>query len=560
MKMRDVLTATRILEEAGEAAFEKGEEYFRRERVGDLRFDGERLSGVVVGTRRYQVKFRTVTDGLVATCSCPLGLAGVFCKHCAALGIAFIARSVDGGSATAGTPEAKLRQYLGTLPKERLIEVVLDSASTHQDIQERLELRAALAGAKGPDTSGVSKALDRALRSRRFIEYREMPEFARRADEAIELVEEVLSAGHAGSAVVLAERGLRHLEKTIGNADDSDGYFRGLFSALTDLHARACLAAGEDPGELAKRLYEWGLKSRWEVFMSAPFTHGAALGEAGLARYRALAEEEWRKSPKDDSSRCWQANFLLDQVLEALGDVDARVMLRSGDLDSSYRYSEISRILDEAGRPGDAIRWAEDGIAAFPDGRDGRLERLLVDLLVKSGDAARACTVAWRLFRRDPSLENYFMLRYTIGEGEQWAKCRSEALELVRGFIMDSNARRDSSLLVEIFIKEGDAEAAWNEAQRGGCDRLLWANLAELRQKDHPQDAIDVRWRLLEAELSGSNARSYPRIVRELAVIRRLAAGIGGEMAFAERLGALRKQHRLKKSFIAQLDEEGLRA
>lgn len=71
--------------------------------------------------------------------------------------------------------------------------------------------------------------------------------------------------GHAQAVIELTEYALARLEKAIGNMDDSNGYMSDILPELQNLHHRACLDIRPEPCALARRLFEWELKSDWAI-------------------------------------------------------------------------------------------------------------------------------------------------------------------------------------------------------------------------------------------------------------------------------------------------------
>src|SRR5918997_77509 len=88
-----------LLELAGERSFERGEDYFDEERVRSLvEFEGM-LAATVEGTEDYRVKLMMGSSGLSFSCECPYADEGNFCKHCVAVGLAWLAlREAQNGS------------------------------------------------------------------------------------------------------------------------------------------------------------------------------------------------------------------------------------------------------------------------------------------------------------------------------------------------------------------------------------------------------------------------------------------------------------------------------
>src|SRR3712207_1898942 len=60
------------------------------------------------------------------------------------------------------------------------------------------------------------------------------------------------------------------------------------------------------------------------------------------------------------------------------------------------------------------------------------------------------------------------------------------------------DATSASGLLIEVLIREGRLDAAWDAARRHGCHDGIWRRLAEASEEDRPAGAIAVYERLAE--------------------------------------------------------------
>jgi len=131
-----------LLELAGERSFERGEDYFDEERVRSLvEFEGM-LAATVEGTEDYRVKLIMGSSGLSFSCECPYADEGNFCKHCVAVGLAWLAereaknRSGEGHTGIAGLNGA--RAFLEKQDKATLVEMILREALDNERACERL--------------------------------------------------------------------------------------------------------------------------------------------------------------------------------------------------------------------------------------------------------------------------------------------------------------------------------------------------------------------------------------------------------------------------------------
>ena len=115
--------------------------------------------------------------------------------------------------------------------------------------------------------------------------------------------------------------------------------------------------------------------------------------------------------------------------------------------------------------------------------------------------------------------------------------------------------RADSSIIVRILLWEKDDEAAWREAQEGGCSEDLWLELDHRREKSHPQDALPIYQRGINPVLDRKDIEAYHDAVRTLQRIRRLMKALGKEAEFTAYLEEVRSAHRPKRNFMKLLDQ-----
>jgi uncharacterized Zn finger protein len=110
-------------------------------------------------------------------------------------------------------------------------------------------------------------------------------------------------------------------------------------------------------------------------------------------------------------------------------------------------------------------------------------------------------------------------------------------------------------LLVEIFLWEKNAEAAWQEAQSGICHEKLWIKLAELRAKDNPQDAITVYRRQIARLVQQTNNHSYGEAIELIKRIKPLMIRVSGASSVGDYLAELRVIFKAKRNFMKMLDQ-----
>ena len=259
---------------------------------------------------------------------------------------------------------------------------------------------------------------------------------------------------------------------------------------------------------------------------------------------------------------------IMESLAEASGDVEALVAVLSKDLSNPYNYLKIGEAYRDAGKYDDALLWAEKGLQAFPDRPDWRLREFVADEYHRRRRHDEAMKLIWADFAARPYLETYKKLENHARKAKAWPEWRERALAGFRRLIAqakEGSAKRptshwlrsenDHSRLVEVFLHEGDIEAAWREAQEGGCSSGLWLSLAEAYAKDHPEDAAPIYLKQAEvavAEVRGSRYdESVELLIKAAAAMQRL----GRSADFVRNLDTLCVKYKIKRNFIKLVEE-----
>jgi uncharacterized Zn finger protein len=570
-----ILDRTALRGMAGGRSFDRGEDYFEHGQVGSLVEHQGVVAAKVHGSGEYRVKLWSERGQIGYSCSCPVGDDGEFCKHCVAVGLAWIAERKPSRPAKKATRRAvtmeDVRAHLAQRDKGALVDLLVKQALEDDRLREQLLLEVAKCGPRGLDVATYRAVIDRAVDAGQFVDYRSMHAYTGEIDGVIDRIEELLKEGHAAQVVELAEHALERVEEAMGSVDDSDGHMGSLLQRLQELHHAACRKAKPNPTELAERLFEWEVTTGYDTFYGAASTYADVLGKAGLAVYRRLAEAEWAKVPA--LTACQQGadrygkRFRITHIMETLaqidGDVGALVAVKSRDLSLPYAYLSIAEIYRDAKQPDRALEWAERGLRAFPERTDSRLRVFLANEYHRRKRHEEAMALVWADFAERASLEQYRQLKEHAHRTGAWPSWRARALAHVREDVAKAKARArgeswfgraDHSELVRIFLWEKDTDAAWSEASKGGCTNELWMELAKRREKSHPADALSVYEKQIQPTVSRMGNGAYAEAVKLLGKVRDLMKGLGQEAEWPAYLAAVRATHKAKRNFMKLLD------
>ena len=567
MTLDDILTEALIATLADPGSHERGENYFLEQRVTRLSALPARISATVAGTAAYRIDIWLADGRIGYACDCPIGVRGVFCKHCVATSLQWLSRDED--TDRAGGSDAS-RVWLERQDKDTLIELLADRAAVDDDLHDTLAIRAA-ADECNPET--YKKLIRAAVGPARYVAYRDMPAYSRRIHAVIDGLEALLSGDADESLIGLCEYALRRVEMAAGRVDDSDGYMRPMLDRLQAIHVAACRVAKPDPIKLARRLFKWEMEGNWDTFFGAAETYAEVLGETGLACYRRLAEAEWARvtplGPGEHDAERYGRRFGITGIMESLahvaGDLEQWISVKARDLSSAYGFVQIASACLEAGEIPWALEWAQKGVAAFGETADPRLAELLAEIHHAGGDHVKAVELQWRLYAHHPNLSTYTNLSQSADRLQAWPDWRQRALTCLRDTIdrarrdLETGALRyspwsDNSLLVEILLSENAVDTAWQEARAGGCDPALWRRLATLREQQHPRDAVDVYQHLIPDIVKRTNNAAYAEAMKLVTRIAALQGGLGEQQAFADYLATLRAEFKRKRNFMRLLD------
>jgi len=140
--MRQIVDYRALRRLAGATSFLRGEEYAAGGRVEGLVESEDSIAGKVRGTRRYDVRLWVDAGSLEYACTCPVGADGAFCKHCVAVGIAWLEPTGKRAPVKKHRKPAvtmnDVRSHLGDLDKTALIDLVLKHAAGDEQLHQRL--------------------------------------------------------------------------------------------------------------------------------------------------------------------------------------------------------------------------------------------------------------------------------------------------------------------------------------------------------------------------------------------------------------------------------------
>ncbi len=515
---------------AGASVFARGKNYHNSGAVQLLAIEPDRVLATVSGTENYTVSLTGHGQAINGTCSCPAFSGQGFCKHMVAT--AFTANDVIGNEEPGSLGAlSRIRVYLKAKGADVLVEMLLDLAARDTALFRKLDMAAAATQEDGKFLeTRLREALDNATSTGGFVDWREASSWAEGVNDALDTIAELAEDHRAGLALKLAERAIERIEGAIGAIDDSDGHCGCLLGRARDIHLAAARSSRPDPVDLARDLFEREMRDHYDTFGGAARQYADVLGDEGLAEYRQLAAGTWDELPRriagsnekyEYSHAYGQLTNILDFFAERDGDLDARIALRTKDLSSAWSYFRLAEFCRTHDRNEEALKWAEEGLWLFEDGRvDERHLFLVVDLLSKAGREAEAETHLWRTFEKQPSLEIYQRLRNLAGNT---AVPRAvEVLETRSGKEKRTSWYYPADLLVRVLIEEKQFNAAWKAVCQYGASMGVKESLAQASEATCTREALEVYAERVVQLVDGRGNLAYEQAARLIAHMAKL--------------------------------------
>ena len=550
------LTERRLLDEAGEAVYGRGEDYVRY--VVGLRVDGNRAKATIQAKNVYLAELDWAQRELRSSCTCPHFDQGFFCKHVVAVGLAAIDVSRSGVDIEPDADSVAAR-LVGALENDELRAVLTDLASRDPGVRRALELRVAVRhGDQPPAIAELDSLVKNALAVRGFIDYRRSFSVARDAQEMLDELEQHLDAGAADVVRPALLRVVTRLRKIVLQADDSSGSIGDASQRAGELYARSCREGSPD----ARKVASWLVKFResspgWPQLELADFVE--AFDGPALATYRrAVAKLDAQQRDRDHVHR-FEVDAMLLELADHDGDVDRAVDLLSER--EHPEYGSIVNRLREAGRADAAVAWIDRGVAAGRvSGQMGGNEFWLdvLDVAATYRDLGRAddgLAVLQSEFVSRPGAPTFqALLRYADVDGradEQRAWALAQARKVA------GQPYYKAATLVEIALAEGDLDAAWSAAREFGAGHQ-WKALAAASADYAPLEAAALHRVQLEQDLKFADTSRYAGIADRLVIMRDLHRRGDAEPDIAAYLAELRETYQRRTSLMRELDRRGL--
>ncbi len=575
----------------GDAAFQRGERYFRDGAIYDPRRQGSALKARCEGSHdnAYRVEVTFDDKGIKSTdCSCPVGS---YCKHVAALLLTWLDR--PGDFAALEDFDAALQRRT----KDELIALVKQMLRQEPDLDALLQTPLPGAGAAPPDGRPApvdpavyrrqAEAAFRSGRSRRSDRYDyddggwfDEGEIAEKLDALLSIGDGFARQGdYANAAAVYAAVSSTVLDR-YEEYNVQDELAGTVVTCVAGLGR--CLAAEPEDSPARADI----LPALFAVYQLDRRLGGMGLSD-GIPDL--LVEHT---TPEE---RVMVAEWVRDAVSRATGPYDSWKRQAYGDLllaleEDSMDDETFLRICRETGRTGDLVdrlltlgrldeaMAALEGVEDYPllrlvdtfvqhghsamaeaivreradKTQDTRVLDWLKNRYATRGDIAAALDTVVKAFRMQPSLERYQEARALATRRDRWEPLRPR----LRMFLREA---KHDHLLLRIYLDEGEIDnalAALKELKSSGYSYgygpHIALDVAAQAEQTHPYAAIDIYQKQAEALIAARGRPNYTTAAALLARVRALYERIDKGDVWQTYVTGLRE----KNSSLRALKEE----
>lgn len=391
--------------------------------------------------------------------------------------------------------------------------------------------------------------------------------------QAVALLRDAADTQPAAEVLAVTQRALASALKVIARADDSSGIIGGAIEDLLQLHATLTNAAPLPPARLVAWMIGFQFDSVVDYFTLDPAAYGPALGERGMALYRAkLAEIADQVGPAltqqqehflwqqrltdphawDQESERRHVRFVLDWNARRLAvwdrDIDAIVATHARDRQVAAWLTDTAEALAEIGEYDLAIDWARQ--ATFFDRGHQSVDaaRHWCSLLAEH-HRDQELSARLEVFDRWPTATHASAVHRSAGAS--WGEYSEHVATA-----LSTHPREAVSFALRTL---DNVPLAWELAHTLGLDEPeLWGTLASRYEAIDPLAVVPIHTEQVLIDLEQADAKRYRAAAKRLAHLRVLTRGSEQAAAIDELIAELRATHRRRPRLQQEFDRAGL--
>jgi tetratricopeptide (TPR) repeat protein len=383
-------------------------------------------------------------------------------------------------------------------------------------------------------------------------------EHGRQMHEAVAILQQAAESDDPTNVFAVTQKAIASALRVIMRADDSSGIIGDACRALLDLHTEVAARAKPPVAKLVDWMIKFQFDNECDYFHLDPAAYAPALGDLGVASYRAkLADVEARLAPRPSEDDRWTSAhshdwFTLEWNAQRLSvldrDVEAIIRTHARDQKVASWLQDTAEALAEIGEFDLAIDWARQALDVGPDHQSLKAGEYWCKLLAEHRpDELLAARM--EVFRRWPSSST--AARLYRDADQAWPQFRNEVMERLAA------SPRDAVMFALLSLK--DVHYAWELAHCLALDDdRTWSDLVKAYEKVDPIAVLPILNRLVLTELVEAGAQHYQIAARLLKKMRKIAAGSEHAAEVDHLIAELREANRRRPRLQQEFDRAGL--
>lgn len=621
---------------AGGKATAKGIKYQEEERVKEIKRTPEgNLVARVEGTNDYFTEIFLKEGKLSSICTCPVGHD---CKHGVAAILeylelaeqgedvpvaseddAFVAKArheyAETENSDHGAEESlsrALREYLQSLTKTELIDILVDFAEKDTILGKYLDDRRTLAAENVEEIVGeVYSEIDELLEETGSSEY---PAYESDVPDFLDLqvgLESLLDSGHPDELLEIGKELMDRYEKMADYDEEEEIGTKVSFcmDVVFEALSRSSLPAHE------KMLYmlEIELKDNYNILNEHSFWE------------KEFPPEEWKtfadsvKTKLKESEKAenplygslWQRDYAVDRLIDALGKAglsEEIIPICEREAKKTGNYARLVRVLLDSGQKEKAEEWIYRGIKETREYEPDiahQLWKILLEVREEEGNWLFAAALETEEFFKSPDMASYLSMQETAKKAGKWDEVRKAILRYLKNGELPANRTKKSrsrtaktenkeetsilpgvlprtglldieslkkikppvlDLLIKIAVQEEDPKEVvhWYEELKKGGEKAeeYWHSISESEiansvKEKYPEIALDIWKRLAEKLISETKVGSYEEASAYLRKIKETLEASGKKEEWENYLSEIKEENKRKKRLIEILETLG---
>ncbi len=414
-----------------------------------------------------------------------------------------------------------MRERLVQVGAERIAEVLLNLAEQSDEAADVVER---LLATPEENVKRFKRRLAGLKRGRKFVDWREAPNFARKLEGILADLREGATTPETGVELIAA---FYECDRSVfERCDDSSGMIGDVFRydarVLFVRYAAACV----EKDRLSDRLLELYENDGYGVRHSLLEVASEFLPERTAYK---LISQMWERAEAEPAGSFaadhWRIGVrtLARQMKDA--EIYEKAWLASSPEPSAGVCMDIAEVYVEAGDPKMALHWMER-VPESNKFQAVKQDSLLLTIYKQLGDREGMTKVAWRIFLNHRSAENLKTLLSAIGEAEGERVVEEQVKKILEE---DSLSYSDAQFLIEIGKPQASEDYILSRAAEldGDLYPQILSLTKPLEEAGCLLGAAALYRALLESILQRAVSRYYNHGVRYLKKLDALGPRIG---------------------------------